>query len=188
MRFNIFEGARRIYWAFAAFWILGWLWYGAFGSTYVRVHYSIDWMGAAPRLVSECGTEDGTEYTDVDDGHGNTAGATLCFRASRSSDGRLLIPYTESESGGYLMNNRYASEVEQYMRAVRGAFQLPPSGPADIAGARRDARFAAMKDAAQGVFFGLLGSWILAALTGWIVRGFAGIPRGQDHRPAQQDH
>jgi hypothetical protein len=30
------------------------------------------------------------------------------------------------------------------------------------------------------------GFWLFSIVIGWIVRGFAGIPRGQDFRPAQQ--
>ena len=34
------------------------------------------------------------------------------------------------------------------------------------------------------LFAGLASLWALTWATGWIVRGFMGIPRGKDHRPS----
>lgn len=40
-----------------------------------------------------------------------------------------------------------------------------------------------IEEAAPVVFGSILFLWIFAAVIGWIIRGFAGIPSGQDFRP-----
>jgi hypothetical protein len=73
-------------------------------------------------------------------------------------------------------------EVAAYKTRFTDAFELPPED-ATWADEHRPATFYET----LGVYFcfmllGLVALWLFAWGTGWIVRGFMGIPRGQDKK------
>lgn len=84
----------------------------------------------------------------------------------------------------YIMNERYSSEVIKYGREVAAHFSLSPDGMKDAEQAVWDARIKQWKDALQFAFGGVAFLWAAVTGIGWIVRGFMGIPRGKDTRPA----
>ena len=84
----------------------------------------------------------------------------------------------------YIMNEQYSSEVIKYGREVAARFSLSPDGMKDAEQAVWDARIKQWKEALQFASGGAAFLWAAVTGIGWIVRGFMGIPRGKDTRPA----
>ena len=106
------------------------------------------------------------------------------------SDAELLAAYQKEKAQAmngqlkYLMKERYSSEVTAYGRQVAAHFSLSEDGMKDAEQAVWGARFKQWKDALQFALGGVGLLWAAAAGIGWVVRGFMGIPRGKDTRPA----
>ena len=106
------------------------------------------------------------------------------------SDAELLAAYQKEKAQAmngplkYLMKERYSSEVMAYGRQVAVHFSLSEDGMKDAEQAVWDARLKQWKEALQFALGGVAFLWAAAAGIGWVVRGFMGIPRGKDTRPA----
>ena len=83
----------------------------------------------------------------------------------------------------WLMNEKYSGDVLKYTREVGERFTVGASDMEGLEKQRSDALFDQWKLALQVLAGGLAFGWVLMAATGWIVRGFLGIPRGKDARP-----
>lgn len=187
MTINIFEGARRIAKSVAVLWILGWV-VAAFvvSPPYVFVTYTVS-SPITPPVRSDPSCEYGdnaTETVTVNTKKGTKASATLCFIARKTSDGRMLIPYRlDASTGTWWGNSRNESEVQTYTKRVRDSFVLPQADESWIDGQWWSQRVKEFGLGALGAILGLVFLWGFTWTVGWIVRGFLGIPRGQDHRP-----
>ncbi|EHL20834.1 hypothetical protein KYG_21699 [Acidovorax sp. NO-1] len=82
------------------------------------------------------------------------------------------------------MANEYDKDVRAYMDGIAGAFRLQQSDLERVQQVKRQKLLDQWMQALQILFGGLAVGWALTALIGWIARGFLGIPRGKDHRPA----
>lgn len=87
--------------------------------------------------------------------------------------------------GRFTMNTRYSSDVSEYAEAVSRRFEIPPSAMAEAEKSLWRARLDQWKQAGQVMAGGLVFGWLLTLATGWIVRGFMGIPRGKDARSVE---
>lgn len=91
----------------------------------------------------------------------------------------------------YWEGEAYQSDVQDYMRKRTAEFRMTPElEKAARGGLGKLAWNAGMQrfnDAYPFVFGIAAVFWILTGLTGWIVRGFAGIPAGADFRPAKRE-
>lgn len=94
------------------------------------------------------------------------------------------LPPEQQKPPRYLLRDRYAPEVAAYTNAVAAKFTLPAEGVSEADALIRNARMGQWKNVALGIAIGLAVGWALVFITGWIVRGFFGIPRGKDFRPA----
>ncbi|TXH24248.1 MAG: hypothetical protein E6Q99_07010 [Elusimicrobia bacterium] len=83
----------------------------------------------------------------------------------------------------WLMNEKYSSEVSKYTRETAERFSVGASDMEHLEKLRSQALFDQWKLALQVLFGGLAFGWMLMVATGWIIRGFLGIPRGKDSRP-----
>ena len=184
MRLNVFEGARRIALLMGIVWAGGCVGYAVFNEPFYRLHFAIDWS-KAPVLVEDCADEDARQYPDVKGSNGDEIPVALCFVASKASDGRMLVPYAEdpAKPGWLLMHGKYSKEVEAYTAEAAKSFRFPDSALKDAKARKWAAVLDQWKIAMQFLFSGLAIGWALVAATGWIVRGFLGIPRGKDARP-----
>lgn len=92
---------------------------------------------------------------------------------------RLNMPwfYTASE---------YDSRVQAWVRQSRADLKLTPELRQRFASSRSAAHWRARKQAFNDAAPWVLGLcafiWLLTAVVGWIVRGFAGVPQGQDFK------
>lgn len=105
-----------------------------------------------------------------------------------ASDAKALplwsqAPEVKRPARVWLMNEKYSSEVLKYTREAADRFAVGASDMEGLEKVRSQALFDQWKLALQVLFGGLAFGWALMAATGWIIRGFLGIPRGQDARP-----
>jgi hypothetical protein len=80
------------------------------------------------------------------------------------------------------MNDKYSGEVLKYTREATERFTVGAKDMGGLEDLRSRALFDQWKLALQVLAGGLVFGWVLMAATGWIVRGFLGIPRGRDAR------
>ncbi len=182
MKLNIFEGARRISLLIGALWVVGWSAHAIFSEPYSRVTYGVLWLGA-PFLTEECSSDAATEYLSRKTPWGKDVNVELCFLASEANNGEMLVPYADAGEGKAWMGRKYSTEVQQYTNSVANKFQLTPEGIEAFEAIQRKNLFEQWGEAAMFLFAGLAVGWAVVAAIGWIVRGFMGIPRGQDMRP-----
>jgi hypothetical protein len=210
----MFEGARRIALALAALWVVGCVAYAAVAEPYASATYAIPGPGEPPAKAERCAAGGSTEYTTVTTRKGHSVGISLCFPAWKADDGRHLIPYAvapwdehrrasakapaqaqahaweaaptvePAPANGWLMNEPYSREVSAYTRKTAEQFTVGATDMESLEELRSRALFAQWKSALQVLAGGLVFGWVLITATGWIVRGFLGVPRGKDARPA----
>lgn len=180
---NIFEGARRIAFAVFVLWSIGVVLFTLFDRPYVAVMYEVLHHGAPPALGTGCRSEDASEYVGArPTPSGKDVFVTLCFRASKFDDGRMLVPY-KSEAATYWGLPAYSTEVSNYAKSVASEFAIPQSDDESLNTRYWEARWEQIKSGGQIFGGGLVVIWVITAGIGWIARGFMGIPAGQDRRP-----
>ena len=182
MKVNIFEGARRISLLVGALWVVGWSAHAIFSEPYSRVTYSVLSLGV-PFVSGVCPDYAAEEYLEREAPEGKSVNVTLCFLAGQADNGEMLVPYTEASDGIVWMGESYSTEVRKYTASVASEFDLTPEGIAAFESIHRKALLEQWRVAAMFLFGGLAVGWAVVAAIGWIVRGFMGIPRGQDMRP-----
>lgn len=184
MRVNIFEGARRISKLVMGIIVAGSLVAIWTAEPYLNMHYQIKGPGVAPLKVDDCGADDAREYISRRSADGKQISIIICFMAHPAAQtGEMLIPYKVMEDGRWWMNEKYSRDVLTYTKAVANAFAFPAEDAKQADSLWTSTR---IKDAVQGLGFlgiGLVAFLIFTKIIGWIVRGFLGIPSGQDMRP-----
>ena len=189
MAVNIFEGARRIAKLVAALWVIGYI-VAAFDLTSsVYVTYQIDDPEKVPmRAESDCNySVDVTKRLDLTTSKGTDVSLTLCFKHRVFDNGAKLIPYLYDKDKVLWGGEEYSTEVSNYTQSVASNFKLSKSDEEWI-----DAQwwFQRLKELGLYVLIvigGLLFLWTFTWVVGWIVRGFKGIPQGQDQRENKVD-
>lgn len=183
MAINIFEGARRIIKLLAILWVAGWVVAAFDVKPTVNAGYKILYPGATPlRMEAECPADGVIELEDKVTTHATKVFVTLCFPAQSADDGERLIPYLVAADGKIWMRERYSTEVGEYTQLVADKFVIPTSDEEEI---DRQWWPLFLKEIGWGALWMISGLLLLFALAwtiGWIVRGFMGIPLGQDHK------
>lgn len=183
MRFNVFEGARRIAMLLGALWVIGWLAHAIFSEPYAALKLEVPGLGSTPVVMAgDCPPTAAREYIVSVPGADSHISVDLCFTPSPAIDGSMLVPYAPTEDGGVWMGTPYATEVTGYTARYAESFRLDAANLAaadEVMGAARTEQWV---EAMQMLAGGLIGGWIFVYIIGWIVRGFLGIPGGQDHK------
>jgi len=182
---NVFEGARRVNKIIIGAIAIGGLVIVWNNVPYLPLNYQVSRLGNAPVKVEECDPDAAIEYIDRKSAGGKVISIRLCFKAQPAAEtGEMLIPYkfTEDGSSSVWMRSKYSAEVTKYTKSVASTFMLPADVAKDADSLWMKTRFT---EAIQGL--GWTAVWLFAFvvatyLIGWIVRGFAGIPNGQDRR------
>jgi hypothetical protein len=185
---NIFEGARRLTRIGCAAILIA----GAVGAVNTRPHTQLErrvLFPSGPVLMgSRCDTStDATAYKQARTESGKDFSIRFCFAASKSKDGRLLVPYSET-ADLMLLNEKYSSEVSAYTKRYAADYIVTPADLQE-AEALYDTLLWQGRGRAMGWALGVLFFfWLFSKLTGWVVRGFMGIPSGNDKKspPAAQ--
>lgn len=113
-------------------------------------------------------------------GNIDTGEMTLPMKAQLAPPDSQEVPLW----GHYLkLDAKHSSEVSKYTAEAEKRFTVSASDLERLEGLYSRALFDQWKLALQVLAGGLVFGWVLMAATGWIVRGFMGIPRGSDSRP-----
>lgn len=185
MKFNFFEGARRISLLIAAAWVVGWVAYPIFSTPYVSTTYTLFFFDGPAVPVDSCTGDFHLANESVAMPDGRKVYVNFCFIAKKASNGEMLIPYADAGNGKELMNRPYSSEVSNYADSFAKKFKVPTEDLDGLEAKYRAARLELWTFAAQFLFGGLAVGFGFVAAVGWIVRGFFGIPRGKDFRPTE---
>ncbi|MHB9157755.1 MAG: hypothetical protein ACYC2D_06900 [Thiobacillus sp.] len=186
MKVNIFEGARRIALLIGGLWAGGWISYAIVEEPYSPVTYVVPWVGAPPLLLEmgvACPGDDADEYFKRIAPDEQEVAVLLCFSAQESDTGVMLIPYADAGERSAWLGEKYSAEVRKYTQSVANSFQPTQEVIDAFESNRRKALLKQWGNAAMFLLGGLGAGWAVVAAIGWIVRGFMGIPRGQDIRP-----
>ena len=186
---NIFEGSRRITKMLAGLWIFGFT-IAAFNvDDTASVTYIVPTFNAAPVFSPDrvCSDDGYLDYSvpNAKTPEGTEANITLCFEANDGFEGgKRLIPYkihpdTKLIWGG----EKYSDVVNNYAKKYVGNFYLNSADyeKIDLAGKKR--WWVQIKEGFSWMMGGLVFLFSLAHATGWIVRGFMGVPKGFDSKP-----
>lgn len=200
MAINIFEGGRRIAKIVAAIWIIGWS-VGAY-YTYesakptVNVTYKItDFKEAPIRIMEECPPDSIMNYVDMKTKGGTKVLVKLCREKPRISELMALAMNLEEEGdiklAGRALDKIYnlfinkkldSTEIAQLEAAL---VKADANGDTDEAWIDNQGKSLVQKQMGIWVMVaigGILFLWVFTWAIGWIVRGFKGIPRGQDKK------
>jgi hypothetical protein len=196
MKINAFEGARRIALLVGALWAAGCVGYAVFNAPYASIAYSLDTIAGTKKLVNACASIDGTERVQKTGADGGSIFISLCFPPVVMDDGGLRYLYraTGEEVGKqryqfiatkgeiYGMEDKHSIQVTSYQNAQREVFTVTDAVVEAATASQRTALIEQWKVSLMILFGGLVFLWVFVAAAGWIVRGFAGIPRGKDGR------
>ena len=182
MSINAFEGARRVALIFAGLILIAGIAIIWEQNPSPDLYYRVNSFDGAAVRSEQCDTSDATKYANYATPAGHSFSVRFCFAAAEANDGTWLIPAKIGPTG-LMLYRPYSTEVleytEQYSKRALG-----PNAPAFAeAEAIYQEQLWPMKFEAIGVLIGcLVGFWIFVLLVGWIVRGFASIPMGQDKK------
>jgi hypothetical protein len=189
---NIFEGSRRIATATAVIWVAGFA-IAAFnveGTAYAR--YKVITVNGSAHLQSKstCADEDAFEWTtpDFKTPNGTNVDISLCFEAKdwfTNKDGAKLrlVPYKSDPVTQKIWgDDKYSTNVSNYTKEYARQFVVPAADYAKLDQLGRAAWWSSIKEGALWMIGGLVFLYLLTVTLGWVVRGFMGIPKGQDSK------
>lgn len=206
MAINWFEGGRRINRLFVGLTVISGLAYVGFSAT-PSVNFSTSAPDEPWRLSTDpCDYPSQKHYLDSRDlGDGERRSVTLCFEASIEDK----IPYSRApapppdpnvppsiveitgappapEQKWYYLGGPFDDNVEAYIAKRSSEFELTQERASQARASLRaiywKSRYRAFKEAAPVVGAIIIFFWLFTAVTGWIVRGFAGVPTGKDFK------
>ena len=200
MAINIFEGGRRIAKIVTVIWIIGWS-VGAY-YTYesvkptVNVTYKITGFKEAPvRIMEECPPDSIMNYVDMKTKSGTKVLVKLCREKPKISDLMALAKNLEEEGdiklAGRALDKIYnlfinkKSDSTERAQLEAALVKADTNGDTDEAWIDNQGRSLLQKQIGIGAMVaigGILFLWVFTWSIGWIVRGFMGVPRGQDNK------
>lgn len=112
----------------------------------------------------------------------------IALAMKAATDAKALPQWTQAHevkrpARVWLMNEKYSGEGSKYTREATERFSVGASDMEGLETLRSHALFDQWNLALQVLTGGLVFGWVLMSATGWIVRGFMGIPRGKDSHP-----
>jgi hypothetical protein len=197
---NVFEGSRRIALLAGGLWVLGWC-ISAFNyKPYVYITYSFPGAGKPP-VVSEsssysdsrCPYNSISEHKSFLTKRKTDVSVSFCFLTVEQQNGTRKIslplnPFDKFDKlaeiyGGETFYDESSLRATNYVKSVVSSFEIPVKDQAEA-----DGRWwkTVASDIGSGFLWmslGLCVLWVFTLATGWIVRGFMGIPDGLDKKP-----
>lgn len=184
MRINVFEGARRIALILAALATIVVLLVAATNDPYLSIDYRVTRPNSLPAKTDEhCPVDAGRHFFTTKTPKGRSVSVNLCLLTMPfGQDSRQLVPYKIDQAGMIWGAAPYSNEIDAYERELETRFALSSSdaqwADGEISKRYRDNWLRSL----GGLAVGLAVFWVLVWAIGWVVRGFAGIPRGKDSR------
>jgi hypothetical protein len=150
----------------------------------LSIDYRVTRPDSPPVKTDErCPLDAGRHFFTTKTPKGRSVSIDLCLLTMPfGEDSRQLVPYKIDQAGMIWGAASYSSEVDAYERELETRFALSSSdaqwADGEISKRYRDNWLQSL----GGLAVGLGIFWVLVWAIGWIVRGFAGIPRGKDTR------
>lgn len=192
MQINIFEGGRRLAVLVSILAVVGAAALGASVSSSASGNYRIYEPGAQLIATPEPCEEPGSRFFvfTAETPKGRSASISLCLVSMPfvQPDGAVyrLVPYRREADGRYRGAGNYSQEVQSYVEKIKSEFRIPSDEGNKLDLQYEKHRNSEWKFIVFGLAIFLAVFWFGVAAIGWIVRGFAGIPRGKDARPKQE--
>jgi hypothetical protein len=185
---NIFEGARRIALLLGGGAALITVLVAFNQDAYYRAQYSLAAPNAPFRKTDGgCPSEGRTIYFDHKTSSGKEVSVSVCLEpmtfTNKNKEEVELIPYKSDADGMTWGARPYSTEISTYETQVKKRFTMTAT---DEEVSIKEAAKQWRSQFAEAMGYLVAGLAIFGALvwaTGWIVRGFLGIPRGMDKRP-----
>lgn len=204
MAVNWFEGGRRISQLFIGITAACGAGYVLFGGTEDRLTFETATASDSWHFTTRaCSYPDHEDYLDFSlEVNGAPKKASLCYR---TQDDKLLfkavqpiqLPVNPNAPKGmkppvltpFQTTPPYSEEARVYM-AERSRSFTPPAeemekARADFWKIKWKRGWERANEAIPWVMGGVFAVWLLTTILGWIIRGFAGIPTGQDFKPTK---
>jgi hypothetical protein len=182
---NIFEGSRRISKLILGSIVVVYIYTVITETPQLSIKYNISFPNDPyVRVESDCSSDDYSEYITRTTKKGNIVSVTLCFLASESTDGSKVIPFKiDRNTREWWGNAKYSTDVNEYTSRVSSNFKIPEGDEKYIDDQWWRVWFKDIKSGFVTTIECLIGFWFFTLVVGWIVRGFMGIPSGQDTKP-----
>ena len=186
MAINVFEGARRIIKLVVVIIALTGLYIAFDSSPDINLVYEIPFVGVKALRIDgdDCKTyEDGKETTYSTTQAGNQFDLILCFKASRADSGEMLIPYeVDAVNKTWRGAGSYDDKVIQYTRSIKNSFSVSANDEQFVNKQYWPKKLKAILFPLGVAVISIIGFLVFCWIIGWVVRGFAGIPMGQDSK------
>lgn len=188
MQINVFEGARRIAVLMSAIAVIVGVSVAATTEPYVVSRFNIygpDEAMVATSVDCEIGGSAEVSF-EAETPKGRSTWVRICLVAEQLAmdDGSTVsvVKLPAGSNGKPSWNYSASPSVDRYKKNIQSAFKFP-----NDEGNKADLQFEAKRreawmDIAKVLAITLVVFWLAVAAIGWIVRGFAGIPRGKDSR------
>jgi len=187
VRINVFAGARRIALIASVIAIAGTLAVLATSPPLISIKARVDHPEAQFILVDEPCPRDSLEHYFKSAGDWKApVWVDLCVKAM-DFQGRRLIPYKIGADRMVYGAELYSTEVIEYRDSLVERFQLSPADTKKVQNLVSDGVFKGWKNGLFYLAIALFIFWITVWGIGWIVRGFAELPMGKDHRQTGSD-
>lgn len=135
-------------------------------------------------IKPQCVNDDDEEWKYEKTPKGTLVRLSFCFKAYEAVNGEMLIPYkVDTKTKKWWLKGKYSSSVSDYTKLVVSKFRLPKADSDWADSQWWPARWEQIWLGAKWLAGGLFVIFLFSAITGWIVRGFMGIPMGQDRKP-----
>jgi hypothetical protein len=185
MKFNIFEGARRIALLISVIVTVITLTALVVDDPYVSVQYSIAQPnGAFVKMQDSCPSDASLHYFSSKTSTGEDVSVHLCLLTMAFDKNNVrLIPYKIDEQGMIWGAASYSSEVSDYKKKVEARFKIPADDEYSV---KKEISQRYRENWISGLGYLFAGLAVFAGVVwaiGWITRGFLGIPHGMDKRP-----
>lgn len=183
MALNVFEGARRIAYLISGIILIAGAYITYDVSPSEALYYNVIEPSAPARraIGDSCPSQGRTSYMSGVTPKGHKVSIRICFEPGTFSDGRTLIPY-KIQGDMIYGDTAYSENVSLYIRRYEAKFIMPEADGKEMDDKWMSIWLSSKWEVIQNTVLVLAGFWLFVILVGWIIRGFAGIPRGQDHR------
>jgi hypothetical protein len=191
MAINIFEGARRVTKLIAVIWVLGMSFYAFTEKSYISAYFRVDLPDALPIRMTEqeaCDQTDVKKYlSSQHTSKGSDVSVTICFKPYIKIDDELPpgAKFIDEEPAKPQQAQQPGLSFEEWkaQKEIMANFKLSKADEEWVDGVAWSKRLEKIKTSATVTIGGLAFLWIFSWCVGWVVRGFAGIPTGQDFKP-----
>lgn len=184
---NIFEGSRRVVKLISVAIVVGFGIAAFFVDPGVNIEYMVRSPNSMPQRIDSgnCPTGSGVEYTYPRTRNNIEAYMKFCFapQTFKLTTGKEvhLIPFEYDEKTKKTSADwPVSSEVKIYQDKLSKSFVMPIEDELWVDDKFRSLVIKELRNGFIAMIISLAILWAFTIAVGWIVRGFMGIPRGQD--------